>query len=163
MPKLVVTKGPVKGKAFSFKGGAVFVGRSSRNDIKIKDNTISRKQFKIFSIGKRFFAEDLKSTNGTLINGERIEPGEGFELGEGDIISIGSTVIRLSEFPSGNGLAVRELGSQRPKVDSSEIRQPWLMRGYPMLCYWCAISGRTHGTALVNNVTSTEWISPWKY
>jgi hypothetical protein len=91
----------MEGLNFELMGGTVFVGRSSKNDIQIKDSTISRKQFKIFTIGNKFFIEDLKSTNGTLINDEMITPGDGYEMSEGDTIFIGNTVLRLAEVPVG--------------------------------------------------------------
>ena len=47
MAKLHIIKGPLKGKIFDLEGETVFIGRSSRNDIQIKDLTISRKQIKI--------------------------------------------------------------------------------------------------------------------
>ena len=125
MAKLYVIEGPFKGKTFDLDGETVFIGRSSRNDIQIKDVTISRKQIKIFRIGKKFLVEDLKSTNGTMINGELIEPGEGFEVDEGDTISIGNTVVRLGEISSYNVLDKKDLlppsykGNQNEK-DSSE-------------------------------------------
>ena len=125
MAKLYVIEGPFKGKTFDLDGETVFIGRSSRNDIQIKDATISRKQIKIFRIGKKFLVEDLKSTNGTMINGELIEPGEGFEVDEGDTISIGNTVLRLGEISSYNVLDKKDLlpssykGNQNEK-DSSE-------------------------------------------
>jgi pSer/pThr/pTyr-binding forkhead associated (FHA) protein len=97
MAKLYIIKGPLEGKIFDLEDETVFIGRSSRNDIQIKDAAISRKQIKIFKIGKKFLVEDLKSTNGTMINGELIEPGEGFEVDEGDSISIGNSVIRLGD------------------------------------------------------------------
>jgi pSer/pThr/pTyr-binding forkhead associated (FHA) protein len=109
MAKLHIIKGPLKGKTFDLEGETVFIGRSSRNDIQIKDVTISRKQIKIFKIGKKFLVEDLKSTNGTMINGELIEPGEGFEVDEGDSISIGNTVIRLGEIFSHSASEKKDL------------------------------------------------------
>ena len=69
MPRLRVIEGPIKGQAFEFVGDTVFIGRSSKNDVQINDAGISRKQIKIFLIGGKFFVEDLKSTNGTLLNG----------------------------------------------------------------------------------------------
>ena len=108
MAKIHIIKGPLKGKTFDLEGETIFIGRSSRNDIQIKDSTISRKQIKIFKIGKKFLVEDLKSTNGTLINGELIEPGEGFEVDEGDSISIGNTVIRLGEIFSHSALEKKD-------------------------------------------------------
>jgi len=99
MPEIVVLEGNMKGQTFSIVTETVFIGRSSKNDIQIIDGAVSRKQIKIFRIGKKYFVEDLKSTNGTLINGERIPPGEGFEVDEGDIISIGKTTLQITNFP----------------------------------------------------------------
>lgn len=129
MAKLYVIEGPFKGKTFDLDGETVFIGRSSRNDIQIKDVTISRKQIKIFRIGKKFLVEDLKSTNGTMINGELIEPGEGFEVDEGDTISIGNTVVRLGEISSYNVLDKKDLlppsykGNQNEKGGSEKNRR----------------------------------------
>jgi pSer/pThr/pTyr-binding forkhead associated (FHA) protein len=109
MPKLSVSEGPLKGEAFDLAEDTVFIGRSSTNDIQINDSTISRKHIKIFRIGKKFFVEDLKSTNGTLINGEMIAPGEAFEVGDRDTISIGNTTVRLSGVPAAKPVDVKKL------------------------------------------------------
>jgi pSer/pThr/pTyr-binding forkhead associated (FHA) protein len=114
MPKLKVIKGSYKGRVFDVSGNTVFIGRSSRNDIQIKDTAISRKQIKIFLIGGKYFIEDLKSTNGTLLNGGLITPGEGFEVGEGDTISMGNTVLQLCELPK-----TRLLPPSRPVAQQS--------------------------------------------
>lgn len=120
MPKLRVIEGSYQGQSFDLTGNTVFVGRSSRNDIQIKDTAISRKQIKIFLIGGKYFVEDLKSTNGTLINGGLITPGEGFEVGEGDTISIGNTVMQLSELPKTRVSASRH---PVPEQSSSSEKQ----------------------------------------
>ena len=39
---------------------------------------------------------DLDSTNGTYINGEKIEPREPTEIKHGDTIRIGATIMRVS-------------------------------------------------------------------
>ena len=106
MPKLHVIEGPMKGRSFEIKAETVFVGRSSKNDIQIKDMTLSRKQLKIFRIGRALFVEDLKSTNATRINGRFIEPGESFEVQEGDTLSMGNTTISLREIPPAGALDV---------------------------------------------------------
>ena len=118
MPKLRVIEGSYQGQSFDLTGNTVFVGRSSRNDIQIKDTAISRKQIKIFLIGGKYFVEDLKSTNGTLINGGLITPGEGFEVGEGDTISIGNTVMQLSELPK-----TRVSASRHPVTEQSSFSE----------------------------------------
>ena len=113
MPTLHIVEGPMEGQLYKLTGDTIFVGRSQKNDIQIRDKTISRKQIKLFKIGNKFFVEDLKSTNGTLLNGNPITPGEGFEIGDGDLITIGDTVLRFSEKSSKpSGL----LEKSRPKI-----------------------------------------------
>ena len=89
----------MKGHSFDLEKESVFLGRSSDNDLQIKDGTVSRRHLKIFTIGKMLFIEDLKSTNGTYVNHELIVPGKGFEVGEEDIITIGNSVIGFSKAP----------------------------------------------------------------
>ncbi|MDY6882115.1 MAG: FHA domain-containing protein [Desulfatiglans sp.] len=123
MPKVIILEGPTRGQVFDLSGSSAFVGRSSRNDIKIEDNAMSRKHIKIFRIGKKYFLEDLKSTNGTRLNGKAIAPGEGFEISEEDVISIGNTVFRLSEipvtYPKGNkDFVTSETAKNREHIDT---------------------------------------------
>jgi pSer/pThr/pTyr-binding forkhead associated (FHA) protein len=97
MAKLHIISGPMKGQVVDLQKETIFLGRSTKNDIRISDRALSRKQLKIFRIGGRYFVEDLKSTNGTWLNGNLILPGEGFELDEGDIISMGETQLRAQD------------------------------------------------------------------
>jgi len=123
MPRLVVIKGPMLGRSFELKGETAFVGRSLKNDIQIKDGAISRKHLKVFRIGKKYFVEDLRSTNGTMVNGEIITPGEGYEIEERDPVSIGHTVIRLDGISTGKGLGTDEFESRPARVYSNEEGQ----------------------------------------
>ena len=98
--KLCIMEGPAKGKKIDLRETPVFIGRSARNDIQIKDIMVSRKHLKIFKVGEKLFIEDLMSTNGTRFNGEVITTGEAFEVGDGDTVSFGNTMIRFGETPS---------------------------------------------------------------
>ncbi len=104
MPKLVVIKGPLKDQVFDLGSREIiFCGRSPKmNDIAILEIAVSRKHFKIFKIGKSYFVEDLNSKHGTLVNGEPIEAGEGFQVNEGDLISVGNTVLQLTDSDEGS-------------------------------------------------------------
>jgi pSer/pThr/pTyr-binding forkhead associated (FHA) protein len=112
MTTLQIIGGPLMGEAFNLEGETVFIGRSSKNDIQIKDATISRKQIKLYRIGTKLFLEDLKSTNGSWLNDSLVLPGEGFEVGEGDIITLGNTIMLITDAPS---LPARISLSQRLK------------------------------------------------
>lgn len=106
MHKLVVTEGQMKGRAFDLDEDIVFIGRSSKNHIQILDGAISRQQLKISRINQKVYVQDLKSTNGTLVNGRTIPPGMDVEIGEQDIISVANTAFRLSEASYGKSLGL---------------------------------------------------------
>jgi hypothetical protein len=84
------------GSRFDLFGG-LSIGRSADADVQIEDRYASGLHARIYSHGGRFFVEDLKSTNGTLLNDAALA-GEA-ELVEGDMIRIGDTEFRFE--PSG--------------------------------------------------------------
>ena len=110
LPKLYVTKGPMEGHEYELEKKTMFIGRSSGNDIKFKDIMVSRKHLKISRSGETFSVEDLKSTNGTMVNGETIEPGEHLEMEEGDTICLGNTTIQFGRIPVNVALDAEEMG-----------------------------------------------------
>lgn len=121
MPELVVIEGPLKDQVFDLGDkDTVFCGRHPRmNDISILDITVSRKHFKIFKIGNNLFIEDLNSKHGTIINDRQIRTGEGFQVEEGDLIKIGTTVMRLTDV-SGKGSLIRTDSVQQQIKSGSE-------------------------------------------
>ncbi len=100
MAKLYFVEGPMKAQTLQLEGELFFVGRSSNNDVQIKDDTVSRRHLKIFRLMNSYFVEDLKSKNGTFINGKALSPGQSMQIDETDLISIGRTQIRLVEHSS---------------------------------------------------------------
>jgi pSer/pThr/pTyr-binding forkhead associated (FHA) protein len=50
----------------------VFVGRKSDNDLVIDNPAVSGKHCRVYRQGESYFAEDLKSTNGTFLRDRRI-------------------------------------------------------------------------------------------
>jgi pSer/pThr/pTyr-binding forkhead associated (FHA) protein len=71
-----------------FDVAVVQIGRGADNQIVSKDPRASRHHCRIVETPHGFFLEDLKSRNGTLLNGRRVERQL---LREGDAIQIGST------------------------------------------------------------------------
>ena len=69
--------------------GDISLGRSSRNDIVIKDKFVSKNHLKIIDDNQAYFIEDLGSANGTFLNGAKIEPNEVIELQNNDKIGVG--------------------------------------------------------------------------
>ena len=68
MTKLYVMNGAQQGQSYALQGKRTTLGRSSDNDIQIKEDHLSRKHLKIIRKGNRCFIVDLGSTNGTLLN-----------------------------------------------------------------------------------------------
>lgn len=57
---------------------------------------ISRRHARITSRGSQFFIEDLGSSNGTIINGQkRLKPQEPYPLTAGDVVKIGETTMKF--------------------------------------------------------------------
>ncbi|WP_164006755.1 FHA domain-containing protein [Pyxidicoccus trucidator] len=70
----------------------IVIGRSSELDMVLVEDMVSRKHAKIsFSDGK-ITIEDLGSTNGTFVNGEKVKQAR---LKEGDRILIGTSILKL--------------------------------------------------------------------
>lgn len=110
MAKILVLEGPMSGEQFDIDKEVVFVGRSTGNDIRIRDDAVSRRHLKIFSVESCYFIEDLKTKNGTMINDEALDAGFARLITENDRIRLGSTVIRLDG-----------IGVNRPPITVEEI------------------------------------------
>ncbi len=86
--RLVIQSGPNPGRDFPLQKSEQFLGRDLNNDIVINDAEVSRRHARIFLQGTSYVIEDLGSTNGTYINGQRLmgpyvlRPGEIITLGE---------------------------------------------------------------------------------
>lgn len=107
MTKLYIINGLKRSCSFDIKNPATFVGRAPDNDIQIENNSVSRKHMKILRKGDKFFIEDLKSQNGTLVNGQEIEAGDQYEVKEGIPIVVGNVLISLGKKFLDNSQAVQ--------------------------------------------------------
>ena len=94
-PDLLVTNGELAGKTFSVGAGGLRLGRSSSNDIHIADGELSRNHCLFEAVGDDVVRlTDLASANGTILNGS-ILGSEPVDLKAGDVINVGSTVIKV--------------------------------------------------------------------
>ncbi len=88
--RLVMRQGPVPGQVFELTREAVNIGRDIANDLVINDAEVSRKHAKMTLEGDRYTIEDLNSTNGTYIDGQRLIGPHVMAIGE--IIMFGDNV-----------------------------------------------------------------------
>ncbi len=72
--------------------GPTYVGRSDESDVFLIDPSVSRKHAMIDIDSGAPVVRDLESTNGTFVNGEKIESRR---LAAGDVVSFGKTEMRL--------------------------------------------------------------------
>jgi two-component system, cell cycle response regulator len=87
---LVVISGPSFGEMYKLKVERTVLGRGDRTDIRVLDDGVSREHSAIEREGGKLVLVDLRSTNGTFCNGDRVDR---YDLKDGDKISIGATTI----------------------------------------------------------------------
>ena len=91
---LSVAKGPKELRGVSIVvRGPVIVGRSPNADIVIAAGYVSARHARFTLMGQNLFVEDLGSTNGTTVNGQRIS--DPVALSENDVVTIGDVSIRV--------------------------------------------------------------------
>ena len=89
---LVVIYGLELGKKYNLNSASLVIGRSSKCDIQIDQESISRNHSKIVNTGKSILIRDLGSTNGTYVNDEPVDE---YVLRDGDLIKIGRTIFKF--------------------------------------------------------------------
>jgi pSer/pThr/pTyr-binding forkhead associated (FHA) protein len=93
--RLIMRTGPTVGKEYPLEKSEIFIGRDLANDITINDPEVSRRHVRIFLQGNQFVLEDLGSTNGTMVNGQRLMGP--YVLRSGEMIVLGEQVSLLFE------------------------------------------------------------------
>lgn len=89
------------GQRYSLNAGSIILGRSSEADILIDDTGVSRKHLEIRTQGGSTRAVDLGSTNGSYVNGQRVQSET--DLSDGSIITMGRTRMTFRLVPVPNG------------------------------------------------------------
>jgi hypothetical protein len=99
----------------------ILVGRSSDLDMVLVEDMVSRKHARIAMQADQIWIEDLGSTNGTFVNGEKIKRAR---LKEGDRVLIGTSILKLiaGDAPREGMDAKRELESVAQARRTSQQR-----------------------------------------
>lgn len=118
--QLVMKTGPNPGQTFVLDGTEFSIGRDINNDFVINDTEMSRKHAKIYIYGQGFVIEDLGSTNGTFVNGQKLVGIH--QLVSGDNIAFGENVNCAFEVPAFDPDATRV--SAQPPSYSPPVSHP---------------------------------------
>jgi diguanylate cyclase (GGDEF)-like protein len=87
---ILFLSGPLIGKLLHLQEGVTTVGRAPDADIVINDQRISRHHVQVAVSGEDVTLEDMGSTNGTFVNGQRVKKQD---LRDGDKIQISSATV----------------------------------------------------------------------
>jgi len=93
--QLIMRSGPTPGAAFNLEGDQLTIGRDSANEIVINDAEISRRHARLTYQGGKYVLEDLGSTNGTFVNGQRLAGPR--VLKPGEVVSFGEQIVLVFE------------------------------------------------------------------
>jgi len=117
-------------KKFPLPFGQVRIGRKpDRNDISFpEDRYVSGEHLLLEVDLEELKVKDLGSTNGTFVNGQRIEPGSFVSLSDGDEITIGKTVLRVGRFAPG----VEQVRAEAEKPELPPKEKPAQSPGIPV-------------------------------
>ena len=82
-----------EGRTYPVTTRTVVIGRSRECDVRLADTNVSRRHAELRQEGATYWLVDLGSTNGTELNGRRVEREK---LSDGDAITIGSTELTFT-------------------------------------------------------------------
>jgi pSer/pThr/pTyr-binding forkhead associated (FHA) protein len=91
--QFVMRSGPTPGVTFPLDGEQLTIGRDSSNAVAINDAEVSRKHSRLSFQGGKYVIEDLGSTNGTFVNGQRLAGP--VVLKAGDVVSLGEQIVLM--------------------------------------------------------------------
>jgi hypothetical protein len=85
---LTLSRGPGAGTRFDIGAAPVTIGRQDQCEVQVEGTWVSRRHARLAWTGMGYIVEDLGSTNGTFVNGERVSgqhalrSGDRLQLGE---------------------------------------------------------------------------------
>ena len=148
MPSLFVIRGRDQGQRFVLEGDELSIGRVAENAVQLHDTEVSRQHAQLQTAGDSFVLRDLRSSNGTYVNGEairehRLRTGDLVQLGRTQLLYTGShnsvdetqgggvDIVSPTDFEDGSrilhAMSPSE-GSDLLSVPANQTQSPWLAR-----------------------------------
>jgi hypothetical protein len=87
---------PVRKTSRNPYSSQITLGRARNNDVIIRMQEVSKGHAALFNRGDDVWGiQDLGSTNGTMVNDERVSTSNRSDLGDGDVLSLGAAVMQF--------------------------------------------------------------------
>ena len=90
---LVVTDGPLAGTSLPLRDAGTLIGRNPEASLVLDDDYASGRHLRVYRDELGWVAEDLGSTNGTVLDGERLTTPTRVDVGSQ--LRVGRTVVEL--------------------------------------------------------------------
>ena len=91
--ELAVVGGPLSGRSWPVGRRALTVGRSEEVDVFLNHHSVSRAHFRLHAAGDTWQVDDLGSTNGTWVDGQRVDGSR--TVRPGDVIEAGACLLQI--------------------------------------------------------------------
>lgn len=121
--QLVMRTGPTMGKIYGLGKDEISIGRDPSNNIVINEAEVSRKHARLLIQDERYVMEDLGSTNGTFINGVRLEAPQ--QLQPGDVVLLGENVSMSFELLRSDEASTIAVQPQPAVVEAPPAQPPY--------------------------------------
>jgi pSer/pThr/pTyr-binding forkhead associated (FHA) protein len=125
MSRLIMRRGPTPGAIYELERDSVALGRGSKNDIIIHDNEISREHCVFRRVMDDYEVQDLNSSNGTFVNGQRVQAV--WLLQPGAIVEFGDTITMEYERSARKAAPAASPGAADGKADGNSVLHYSLM------------------------------------
>ncbi|ENU32706.1 MULTISPECIES: FHA domain-containing protein [Acinetobacter] len=132
--KLQAITGEFTGQEISVERD-MLVGRHQDAEILLQSTDISRKHAALLFRDDHIWVKDLKSTNGTFVNGERVEQEQEMELHDGDMLQFASFMFMI--------LAPERYKAHLPEIDVEPVTTVPHDQGMPSIAERAAETGIT--------------------
>ena len=113
----------------------MLVGRHQDAEILLQSTDISRKHAALLFRNDHIWVKDLNSTNGTFVNGERVEQEQEIELHDGDMLQFASFMFMI--------LAPERYKAHLPEIDVEPVTTVPHDQGMPSIAERAAETGIT--------------------
>jgi hypothetical protein len=125
--QFVMRSGPTVGANYPLEDESISIGREASNTIQINDAEVSRRHARMQFQGGKYVIEDLGSTNGTHVNGQRIV--SACVLKPGDVVSFGEGIVlvyeALGQDPAATLAVARPAAPPRQQVPAPQPAQAY--------------------------------------